>query len=432
MSSRLQPLFLILLLLCAPVFPVAEVNDAASYNLALAPSFLGAGNSCGFPGEQISHENMLSVARVRAIAIIPSVGNITSDAASPSVVWGYFAEFPEEAEFVVQASGSCPEGSYRLHSPGAAGFSDGILEYNYGDKKGGVALYQNGPNPAPISLSGATLRDADLASPLANLTVNVSGKIFVDYEYELEEYSEYCTSFGKYTGCGCEKESERGIRRYEKHAFDSRTFFVENGEVETFWLNPPLQKRLDGNGDAEVAVFSRRIPQEIEFLSEGKLIGRASVYKLEKYSGECGEMVVSRKFLPVSENLLVAEGGAISPSQLVQRNASYFQYYLESGWKEAPGRKNVTVAVMDAFSARHSKSTAFLVRSPLAFGNDEENKNGGAAAMEYRKGSDSVSPAAYPTDEKTGEFPALFALAALAAVPLLLGARAILSSAWQA
>ena len=413
---------LLLLAACQLAFCVAEVEQASSYNAALAPSLLGAANPCQEQGAATTQDDMLALAGIRIVSAVPQVGNVTSDRAEPKILWSWFATFPQSAAFSSPSADGCPDSVLELYSPSGPFLSDAKLSYHYGSGTEGVPLGPSGPNPVPLDLNESFLGEGDFAQLYANLSLEISGKVSVRYSYTDTDYSQECHESGGESNCACEPHTSLGTREYSMSVSDSRVLLVETGPVQESWLNPPLHKRLAGNGTAKLLVFARRMPANISASAGGRAIGWSSQYAFSDGIGRCGEMTVAASSQSHQNGLSAHVGNStLFPSQLVDRNASYVPVYVEFEWNESPGKKTLNISFEDWFSGQQNFTDNFSVREPGAF-----SAGTGSAGMEVRDGTDSLSPAAYPAPEKSAALPDYSALAALLALPIALCAYSVL------
>ena len=403
---------------------VAIVDEAAAGNAALAPSLLGAKNACNLSGRQSTADDIFSVAQIRAVAVDPEAGGITSDYAEPKLLWSWSADFPKSAKFVIPADADCPQGELEYYNPSSVALKDGLLSYKYGNATGGVSLDASGPDPVPLELDSSLLGDGDLAGVYANLAVRLTANLSVGYTYKKTRYAKECHQVGKYLACGCEEKTEFGMKTFYKGVMDGRDFPVEVGPDEETWLNPPLQKRLDGAESGKLLFFARRMPSNISVIANGVQIGYSEPYEFSAVRGECGETEVAREFAPHGNNaFLNMSGDAIAPFQLVEKNLSYIPFYLEFGWNATPGNKTITLAFEDCFSKKENFTREFSIREPAPFA-----PGGDAAAepMEMRNGSDDWAPAAYPAQAHGAQYPDFSVLAILFALPFALLAWSVM------
>lgn len=402
------------------------MGQASAHNLALAPSLLGAKNACAAQERAFTGEDILTVADARLVAIIPSVGNSTSDLAAPALLWSWSASFPQEALFAVPSDPHCPSGSIRYFSPSSPSFS-GWLSYSYGNLSAGAPLSSGGPNPVQLNLTGGKLDGEALAAPFAPLPISLSGTILVTYQFLKSYYSYYCTEINGYVGCGCEMQSESGARTFSAPVSHSRNFSVETGPVEMLWLNPPLSSRLEGNGTGKAAFFARRMPASISFSFAGSRLGSVQPYSFSLHKGECGELSAEREFSP-SGSVFLNASGAIFPSQLVGQNASYVPFYAEFPWQAKAGRGGFSTIFEDAFSHEEVFAKNFSVRAPQ----QPQSADGQPGAIEPFSGAmgqvaatGDRTTAAMVAPEKEAAFPDFAVLAAAFALPLAIGAAAM-------
>ena len=422
MANWMNVLFL-LLAACQLALCVPEVEMAASYNEALAPSLLGAANPCWEQATNATADDMLELAGMRIVSAIPQVGNVTSDDAAPKLLWSWFASFPQSATFASPSSNGCPGTALELYAPSGPYLGNAKLSYEYGNKSAEVALGPSGPDPVPLGLNESSLRDGDFASLYANLTLEISGNISVRYSYSQTDYSQECHGPGGENHCTCVPHTSFGSKEYSRNASDSRLLLVETGPVEAEWLNPPLGKRLVWNETAGLLLFARRMPANISVSAGGKQIGWSSQFAFSTATGDCGEMAVSAAPLVRQAGVGTRLGnGTLFPPQLVERNASYVPAYVEFNWSETPGKKEVNVSIEDWFSGLMNFTSDFSVHEPAPF-----SSGGSGGGMEMREGTDSLSPAAYPAEVKTAALPDYSPLALLVTVPLALGSYSLLS-----
>jgi len=421
----MQPKALLVLLLFAlagTAYAARHVWEAASHNINLSGSLLGS-NACGFASRAPSEDDAFAYAGIRAVSLIPQVDNVTSDLSSPMLLWSWAAGAPEEVSFRLPGTTECPGGEMRLFSRSAISFSEGKLHYSYGNASMETALASGGPNPVPLALDRGWLRGSDFSQLYAPLQVRLSAKASVEYSFRRRELFKTCEHHENFTLCYCEEKITRGKRKYERRMEDARNFSVEVGPVQELWLNPPLLSRLEGEGEGRVLFLARRMPASIAASSDGEKIASASPYSFEESLGPCGEKRVKSAYAPSGENALIANWSqALFPHQLVDKNASYLPFYLRFNWSQGAGRHKLVLEYEDWFSNKISFPRNFSVRKPEAFSADA----GEGAAMAIREGGGGVSPAAYPSGEKSGALPRVAPLAALAAFPFALGAIGIL------
>jgi len=440
--------FISLLLLCAPIFAVADVGQASFHNIAIASSLLGAKNACNAPLHLPSSDDIFFVADVRIVSLIPQVGNATSDLSNASVLWSWSADFPQEARFSIREEERCPAGEIRYSAPSNPSLS-GAISYLYGNSTETLLLSSASANPIPLNLSAGKLIDADFLQPFANLPLTLHAALSVAYSFSKSSYSYQCVSKDGYVGCGCEGTFYRGIRTFQRNFSDARNFSVEVGPNSLLWLNPPLSSRLSGNETGKIALFARRLPANISLVFRGKEIAAAQPYSFSTRTGGCGEKIVGRTFSPQQASLqgvFMNTSAPIFPSQLVDKNASYFPFYLEFPWHADAGKANFTIAYEDAFSIQQEFSREFFVREPTQFSSTlgasstgeamektaaggeaeiEKSATGSNGAMEKRKASDDATAAAYPARAQPGAFPDFSLVAAAFAFPLAIGAAAV-------
>lgn len=422
----------LLIFLCSCSSAVPSVEQAGAYNLALAPLLLGAQNACNAPVRTPSEENIFSVADARIVALVPQVGNTTSDLANASLIWGWSASFPQQARFPVREDERCPAGEIIYFSPSAPSFS-GELSYRYGNSTETVQLSSHSPSPVPLSLGAGKLAEADFAAPLANLSISLDGTISVSYSFSKSAYSYGCSGSNGYSWCGCSLGSAQGTRAFSTPLSHARNFLVETGPVSALWLNPPLQSRLSGSGEGKLVFFARRLPASISFSFAGREIANSSLYLFSTRTGQCGEQAVEREFVP-SGSAFANSSAPIFPSQLVEKNASYFPFYVQFNWSAQPGRSEFAILLEDAFSSQEKFARNFSVRQvtqlpsagqPAAFGPLSGPAAGPSGAMGQHPADDDSTGAAYPSQQKQAAYPDFSLLAAAFALPLAIGAAAL-------
>ena len=419
-------LFVSLFLLCAPLFAAAAVEQASSQNIALAHPLLGAKNACSVPARVPTDGDIFSVADARIVSLIPQVGNTTSDISNASALWSWSATFPEEARFSIREDERCPAGEIRYSVPSSPSLS-GTLSYSYGNSAEALALFSNSANPIPLNLSADRLADADFLQPNAFLSLVLRANISVAYSFSKSAYAYQCSSNNGYVACGCKRNYDFGLRTFRHGVFDARNFSVEVGPDSPLWLNPPLSSRLSGDESGKIALFARRLPANISLVFRGKEIAAVQPYSFSTRTGPCGQAIVDREFSAskgTAAGISINASAPIFPSQLVDKNASYFPFYLEFPWHAEAGKANFTIVFEDAFSSRQNFSREFLVReaAPLV-PSPGAAKSGGA--MEKREASDGATAAAYPASQQPGAFPDFSIIAAAFAFPIAIGAAAL-------
>jgi len=405
-----------------------SVEQASAYNLALAPSLLGAQNACNAPVRTPSEESIFSVADARIVAVVPQVGNTTSDLANASLLWSWSASCPLQARFSIREDGRCPAGEIIYFSPSAPSFS-GELSYKYGNSTETVPLSPHSQNPVQLGLDAGKLAEEDFAAPFAGLSASLSGTILVSYSFSKSEYSYGCSGANGYSWCGCSLGRTAGTRVFSVPVSHARNFSVETGPVSLLWLNPPLQSRLSGSGEGKLAFFARRLPANISFVFSGREIAFVQPYSFSTRIGQCGERAVEREFAPAG-SASANSSAPIFPSQLVEKNASYLPYYVQFNWSAQPGRSEFSVLFEDAFSHQENFTRNFSVRqaaqaSPGSFGPPFESAAGPAGAMGRQPADDDSTGAAYPAQQTQSSYPGFSLLAAAFALPLAIGAAAL-------
>ena len=425
-GSMRMALFLSLALLCVPIFAVLEVEQAASFNIAIAHSLLGAKNACGAHLRVPTEDDIFSVADARIVNLIPQVGNATSDLSNASALWSWSADFPKDARFSIRGDVRCPAGEILYFAPSHQSLS-GTLSYSYGNSTETLAISSNGANPISLNLSAGKLTDADFLQPLAPLSMFLSATITVYYSFAKNAYSYSCSSMDGYTGCGCEMDYSTGVRTFKRSVSDTRNFSVEVGPNSLLWLNPPLSSRLSGNGTGKMALFARRLPANISLVFQGKEIASVQPYSFSAGAGPCGEAIVDRGFSPskeISTGVSINTSAPIFPSQLVDKDASYMPFYLEFPWRADSGKTNFTIICDDAFSNKQSFSREFSVREPTPFA-PQPDSYGGGGSLEKRQASDGATAAAYPARVQQGSFPDFSLIAAAFALPIAIAAASL-------
>lgn len=421
--------FALLLAFSASAYAVKEIEDASRHNAGIAGILLDLGNHCGFPLAEIADGNVFSAAGMRAVSLIPQAGNATSDRASPQLLWSIAAQYPASAAFRFPPTEMCSghPTTLEVYNPGRPRLEGGRLEYRYGSSENTVQLGLDGPNPVKLELDRSKVQEEDFEALFAVLSVRLSGRISVEYEYKRTVWIYICRPAiggnGEVGGtyCGCESEVAFGTATYSKDLEDHRNFSVENGPVQEFWVNPPLEKRLDGSQMARVLFFARRIPSKISASADGLRLGYGEPYKYNVSTGSCGEQVVEGYFSPTGSNMGLSAGNkTVFPFQLVEKNASYLPFYAEFEWNESAGERRVQLSFEDRFSGEDNFSRNFSVRKPSPFSSES-----GSGALAIRRGSSAEAPAAYPTPQKHGQLPRFSELAGLFILPFALGAIGI-------
>ena len=409
----------LVLLFCAAAHPVKEVDDAAAFNTALAPALLDLGNHCGFPVSQPSVDDPYSYAGIKAVSMVPQVDNNTTDRADAKLIWSLGASYATYLHTQNANRGFCDPTEFTLSNPRNAKFI-GTLQYSYGSQSQSVPLAVAGPNIVKLNLDSAALRDADFDTLAANLTVGLAGTMSVDYTYTKIEYVYHADDKGNQY---CEPVTTViDPKTYSKQLSDSRIFSVENGPVEEFWVNPPLEKRLEGDQSGEVIFFARRMPSEINASVNGVLLGENSPYKYIISTGVCGEQEVTSAFLPEGKNMIVnVSNQTYNPFQLVDKNATYLPFYAAFSWNETPGKKAMLLSSEDRFGFVDNFARDFSVRVPAPFSSGYIT-----GEMATRKGSDTETPAAYPAPISESSSPPLAAIAIVFALPVAFGAIAVI------
>jgi hypothetical protein len=420
----MQPKTILLLFLCASaslLFPSQQAWEAAGHNTEISGALLGK-NACGFAAKQPTEDDAFSYAGIRAVSLVPQIGNATSDLSSPSLLWSWAADAPESAVFRLPGTTECPGGEMELFNRSSISFSEGSMSYRYGNGTAEAALAATGPNPVPLGLNSSWLDDGDFSQLYAQLTVRLSAKASAEYSFRRRELYKTCEYHENFTVCYCEEKYTSGKRKYGHAISDERNFSVEIGPVQEFWLNPPLQKRLAGDATGKVLFFARRMMGKITASVGGVEIASATPFEFEISNGSCGESIVKSVYSPSGENAKINRSNqTLFPHQLVEKNASYLPFYLEFSWGEAAGGKQLSLEYEDWFSNKVNFTRNFSVRRPEPF-----VSNSTESAFALRVGDDKTSPAAYPSQEKAGVVPDVAPLAALLAIPLALGAIGLL------
>lgn len=408
----------VFLLAVSAAFAVREAEDAAAHNAAIARSLLGAENACGAPERGITEGDLLSVADLRIVAIVPEVGGVTSDSASPALLWSWSAKCPKSAEFPV-FGGACPTGKITYHSPSEASLSNAALRYRYGGMEREIPLGDE--NPVAMGLDESFLSPEDYAGVHVPLQVFVSGEISVQYAYKKTHYERFCQNLPDATGCGCELKTSFGVATFSRELEDAGNFSVEAGENEIFWVNPPLQSRLSGQGTGKFLLFARRMMANLTVISRGERLGFAEPYSFSVRRGECGEEKVSAVFSPRGDIFVNASNESLLPFQLVEKNRSFRAFYAEFDWSADAGRGEMEIVQEDFFGNNVSSRRVFAVRAPEPFA--EEGRG-----QKIRQASERESPALYPGESPAPEkAPDFSVFAALAALPFALWAAAHLA-----
>ena len=391
---------------------VPQLEEASLHNAALANST----PACDWESGPPSSDDIFSVAQVKIVALYPLIGNVTSDASSPKLVWAWQAESPSSASFALPPTQNCPGGRLEVYGLGEPKLLEARLTYRYGNSTRVTNLTSQGPNPVALLLESGKLSQEDFKTLYANLTLELNGTVSQQYRYRKTTYHIACAQMGNFEVCGCETGTEAGIKAYERQVSDQRNFLVETGPVEWLWLNPPLQKRLEGREQARVALFARRMPSNVSVTAGGREIGWVSPYSFEVENGSCGELLVKSKYEPVLSGVLLnMSNETVFPFQLVGNNDSYLPLYLEFGWNESAGRKEVVLEYEDWFSSEQNFSREFFVRRPEPFSSEK-----GDGAMALWEGDETRTPAAYPVRQEELYPPDFSPIAVLLALPVLL------------
>ena len=260
---QLQRIFLLSFFACGSVaFAVPEAWEAASHNTGISGSLLGS-NRCGFEVKAATEGDPFSYAGMRTVSLVPQIDNVTSDLSHPQLVWSWGADAPPSIKSALPGSTECPGGEVELFNRSAISFSEGKIAYRFGKEEKESILSATGPNPFQLVLNASDLRESDYAELYANLTIKLSAKAGVSYSFRKRELYRKCDYFGNFTVCYCAEKFTAGKRNYENAMGDIRNYSVEIGPVREFWINPPLQKRLEGNAKGKVLFFARRMPSRI-------------------------------------------------------------------------------------------------------------------------------------------------------------------------
>jgi len=417
---RLAAAAFLFLLSAAAAFAVPEVDGASQHNLAMAGRLISGANYCGFAEKSFTLDDMFTSSGIKAVSMIPQVNGTTSDRSSPALLWSLTALYPDSHTFDYTNPKECAGTIHALTSPTNARFS-GTLDYSYGSYSGSAPLSLAGPNPVPLVLRPDALQQPDLETLFVNLSVKLSGTFSIDYTYVKTTLVLLCSP-----ACSCFRFSVTQTKTYQTQVDDSRTFFVESGPVETFWVNPPLYSRLDGNERSQLGFFARRMPANVSVQVDGKEIAEGGPYRYAVRAGSCGEEIVDSSFSPSGVNMaLNMSNGTVFPFQLVDKNASYLPFYSEFWWNETAGRKALAVFFTDRFNGSDNFSRNYSVRKPEPFSGNGAPAGGGLA---IRQASEKATPASYPVAQGPQPLPSYSALAILFALPFALGAIAIIRS----
>ena len=410
----------ILLLACCLACAVQEIDDASLHNMAMAGSLMGAGNPCSMPEREPTQADIFSAAGMKIISAIPQAGNVTTDLGDPKLLWTWFAKVPSSASFTFSTGNGCPDSQIELYNPSGLRLEGGRLAYSYGSMDKEIGLSSTGPNPAPLDLGQSHLRDADFSLAYANLSLEMSGEVGVDYLFRKMDYTMNCQQGPRGSSCNCTMRTSMGTMQYHKPVSDSAMLDVETGPVQEVWLNPPLGTGLDGNGIGKVLLLSRRMPSKISVASDGRVIALDRPYLFSSSQGQCGETDVSASFSPVGAGLFVYRGeGPVFPPQLVDKNASYYPIYAEFDWNGAAGAKAVQIGYEDWFSDTQNFTRDFSAGEPSAF-----YGNRSPAIMGAPQGA---APAAYQGGFLAGGIPDLSPVAIPVSAILIIGAYGVFS-----
>jgi len=348
------------------------------------------------------------------VTAIPSAGNITSDAARPSLLWSWSASYPSHLLAPLPSPVGCPDGEYELYLPLQPQLRNAKLRYDFAGRATAVELDGAGPNPVGLELNRGLLNWSGHQELRARLQAEIGGEIRLSYSYRKREYRKHCSIVGGFEACGCEEETVFGTRQYAKAVGSGRDFSVEIGPVEALWINPPLQKRLAGAQVCEIALFARRMPSNVSIASGTREIASNQPYKFIVSEGGCKESLVDAVYAPQEKGLkLTASNASLEVRQLSMLNASYLPFSAVFLWNESAGAREVDVSFEDWFSGRQDFLRNFSVRRPSAF-------EAGGSALEIRRGSESESPAAGFPSAKEFDFQGLPQAAALAALVVAL------------
>ncbi len=409
----------LLLCACCSAFAVHEVEQVSAHNIGLSESLLGAQNPCARPLRQPTWDDPSYAAGVKIIAVIPQVGNTTSDLALPKALWSWFASYPSSISLSAPSGNGCPDSRISLYARGKPHFTNARLTYDYGGNAKEVSLSETGPNPAVLDLNGSLAPGRELSGLYANLSLRLAGEISIEYSYSKADYVIECSSQEGRSGCACMERNSVGATEYRQQYVDSKNFLVETGPVQEVWLSPPVQKRLDGNQTGKLLLFSRRMPSRITFLVDDRLYGENLPYRFRSGQGDCGSQTVEAEFSPLDRGVAVQKSEEVASSQLVDVAGVYVPIYAQFDWNEAAGRKGAEVRYEDWFSNVMYFPSNFSIRNPAAFAKDQSG-----LAMGIRQGNDSVSPAAYPAP------PSDFPVQHLSPIAVLLALLIILAVHW--
>ncbi|MCX8195037.1 MAG: hypothetical protein N3G22_02950 [Candidatus Micrarchaeota archaeon] len=418
---RLAAAIMLLVAFLQPASASPKVWEAAGHNIEIAGLLLGK-NACGFEERQPTEGDMFSHAGIKIVSLIPQVDNITSDLAAPSLLWSWSADAPRQMTFPLTGTTNCPGGEVQLTRIGKVSLEGARAFYRYGNSSKEAALFEDGPNPLALNLTGIG-QQADPLQLRVPLNISLSANATANYSFYRKEYYYKCERRQNFTVCYCETRITTGKKKYSKGLHDERTFLVEVGPVSEMWLNPPLASRLAGEQKARLLLFARRMPAKLAASVGGSEIASAEPYSFEAKNGSCGEKIVKSAWSPSGFNLAVAVGNETAfPYQLVLKNATYLPFYLEFNWSESPGKKGLVLEYEDWFSHKERFGRNFSVRAPLPF-----SKNGTSSlALEIRQADEGRSPAAYPTESLGGWLASFEPISALLAAAVALGSIGLL------
>ncbi|MEM4554406.1 MAG: hypothetical protein QXT25_00970 [Candidatus Anstonellaceae archaeon] len=392
--------WLLVAVLCGVGFCLYPIKQAEEQNLKLAESLLGAENPCMLPTKSPTPSDPFYVSGVKIVAVIPQIGNLTSDLHRPRILWSWFAQYPKYAEFEIPSQQGCPAGTLQFWAEGLPAFSDGLLYYEYGNQTKQVRLGPSGPNPIQLELE----RPSHLADMVFEpLSLRVSGTIEVKYRYAKTEYTYECPS-----ACICRQHASEGAMTYRKQHSDTKEVLVETGPLEWFWANPPLQKMIDAHQQLEGLFFARRMPSSVFVFADRELAANFTAYEIAERQGDCQQTELELKESFLGQNMSLKNLSEIYASQLVQQPAVYLPLKVNISIQQKVGRRNISIVYESLFSDVFAFESSISVREPAPFESSQAKE-----AIALRAGNDSVSPAAYPLPKgsmRVGGFAATGAL----------------------
>ncbi|MEM4348269.1 MAG: hypothetical protein QXN37_01735 [Candidatus Anstonellaceae archaeon] len=364
-------------------FCLHPIQEAEKQNLQIAETLLGAENPCMLPEKSPTPQDLSYISGVKIVAVMPQIGNLTSDLHRPKVLWSWFAHYPTYAEFEIPSSEGCPAGKLHLWAEGQPRFSDGVLFYEYGNQTRQAILGMAGPNPVQLELGRPMHLQSMIFEPLR---LHLSGAIEAEYRYLKLEYFFECPST-----CICKAHSTDGVLTYRKRHSDEKEIWVETGPVEWFWVNPPLQKMTNASQQLEWLFFARRMPASVAFMINGKTVANFTAYEIDYKQGRCKQAELEARPVFYGQNMSLVNLSEMYASQLVDLPAAYLVMEASASIKQEVGKKKAVVLYESLFSDMFAFESTISVREPAPFQDDQNRK-----AVSIRFGNDSVSPAAYP------------------------------------